>query len=345
MANYSNLINQIESRYNPESLRTVRENSIQSIAGIDRDVAKYVKLAMNEVDPVYTQKTLNAGENAMYHLSRELSYDVDFRYQGSVMTRTHIQGVSDIDLVTISKRFNDTDYTRARNYVESNPYSYDTRVQRVRDWVNNFSSYRGDANEDLKLLRIDSERVLKSHYSICNTANPKAIRVTNQHFHRDVDVVIASWHDSLEYIASSDETYKGIYIYDKERNMRLGPDFPFLSIDRINSRSADTGGRLKKMIRFLKNIKADSEQFINLSSFDINAICYNISIDDYKNSHYLDLVRVLWLKLWHLCNNNSEMDKLKSVDGSESIFEYNNSKKENLKRLEREVWNIYNEIK
>lgn len=345
MANYSNLINQIESRYNPESLRNVRENSIQSIAGIDRDVAKYVKLAMNEVAPVYTQKTLNAGENAMYHLSRELSYDVDFRYQGSVMTRTHIQGVSDIDLVTISKRFNDTDYTRARNYVESNPYSYDTRVQRVRDWVNNFSSYRGDANEDLKLLRIDSERVLKSHYSICNTANPKAIRVTNQHFHRDVDVVIASWHDSLEYIASSDETYKGIYIYDKERNMRLGPDFPFLSIDRINSRSADTGGRLKKMIRFLKNIKADSEQFINLSSFDINAICYNISIDDYKDSHYLDLVRVLWLKLWHLCNNDSEMDKLKSVDGSEYIFEYNNTKKENLKRLEREVWNIYNEIK
>ena len=345
MANYSNLINQIESRYNPESLRNVRENSIQSIAGIDRDVAKYVKLAMNEVDPVYTQKTLNAGENAMYHLSRELSYDVDFRYQGSVMTRTHIQGVSDIDLVTISKRFNDTDYTRARNYVESNPYSYDTRVQRVRDWVNNFSSYRGDANEDLKLLRIDSERVLKSHYSICNTANPKAIRVTNQHFHRDVDVVIASWHDSLEYIASSDETYKGIYIYDKERNMRLGPDFPFLSIDRINSRSADTGGRLKKMIRFLKNIKADSEQFINLSSFDINAICYNISIDDYKDSHYLDLVRVLWLKLWHLCNNDSEMDKLKSVDSSEYIFEYNNTKKENLKRLEREVWNIYNEIK
>ena len=46
MANYSNLINQIESRYNPESLRNVRENSIQSIAGIDRDVAKYVKLAM-----------------------------------------------------------------------------------------------------------------------------------------------------------------------------------------------------------------------------------------------------------------------------------------------------------
>ena len=345
MANYSNLINQIESRYNPESLRNVRENSIQSIAGIDRDVAKYVKLAMNEVDPIYTQKTLDAGENVKLHLSRELAYNVDFRYQGSVMTKTHIRGVSDIDLITITKKFSDTDYHKAKEYIDNNLYMYDIKVRRVKDWLNRFSGYHGDPNNDLRLLRLDSERVLRSHYSICDTTKPKAIRVTNQHFHRDVDVVVASWHDSFKYITSSDETYKGIYIYDNERNMRLGPDFPFLSIDRINSRSADTGGRLKKMIRFLKNIKADSEQFINLSSFDINAICYNISIDDYKDSHYLDLVRVLWLKLWHLCNNDSEMDKLKSVDGSEYIFEYNNTKKENLKRLEREVWNIYNEIK
>ena len=240
---------------------------------------------------------------------------------------------------------NDTDYTRARNYVESNPYSYDTRVLRVRDWVNNFSSYTGDANEDLKLLRMDSERVLKSHYSICNTSNPKAIRITNQHFHRDVDVVIASWHDSLEYIAYNDDKYRGIKIYDKDLNTRIGPDFPFLSIDRINSRSSSTGGRLKKMIRFLKNIKADSTQCIDLSSFDINAICYDIDVNTYNNSHYLDLVQVLWLKLYHLCTNDEEKNKVKSVDDSEYIFKYNNTKKENLKKLEREVWNIYNEIK
>ena len=61
----------------PVSLGDV-QNKIIVLRGepviLDRDVAKYVKLAMNEVDPVYTQKTLNAGENAMYHLSRELSY-------------------------------------------------------------------------------------------------------------------------------------------------------------------------------------------------------------------------------------------------------------------------------
>ena len=105
MADYTSLINRIESRYNPDSLREVRLNSISSLSGIDKDIAKYVKLAMNEVDPIYTNKTLEAGENTKSHLQRELQQSVDFRYQGSVMTRTHIRGVSDIDLLTITVNF------------------------------------------------------------------------------------------------------------------------------------------------------------------------------------------------------------------------------------------------
>ena len=59
MADYTSLINRIESRYNPDSLREVRLNSISSLSGIDKDIAKYVKLAMNEVDPIYTNKMRN----------------------------------------------------------------------------------------------------------------------------------------------------------------------------------------------------------------------------------------------------------------------------------------------
>lgn len=99
------------------------------------------------------------------------------------------------------------------------------------------------------------------------------------------------------------------------------------------------------MIRFLKNVKADASVNIDLTSFDINAICYDINIEEYRNSYYLDLVRILWLKLYHLCQNESEANNLKSVDGTEYIFRYNPSKLENLKRLENEVWKIYNDIK
>lgn len=345
MADYTRLINRIENRYNPESLREVRDNTIASLSGIDKDIAKYVKLAMNEVDPLYTNKTLEAGENAKYHLSRELHQNVDFRYQGSVMTRTHIRGVSDIDLLTITGKFHDTDYKKAVSFLENHPYAYDSNTIRIKNWVNNFSRYTGDANNDLRQLRIEDENILKSHYVICDTNKPKSIRLTNQNLHRDVDVVVASWHDSLDYISGMGDTYRGIYIYDKQKNERIGPDFPFLCIDRINTRSSNTEGRLKKMIRFLKNVRTDAAINIDLTSFDINAICYDINTNDYRNSYYMDLVRVLWLKLYHLCQNESEANNLKSVDGSEYIFRYNSSKKEHLKRLQEEVWNIYKEIK
>ena len=345
MTDYKSLINRIEDRYNPELLTEASNRTVASLAGIDRDIAKYVKLAMNEVDQLYTQKTLDAGESAKSRLQECLPYQVDFRYQGSVMTRTHIKGISDIDLLTITKVFQDTDYTKAKQFLENNQYSYSNDAARVRVWVNNFSRYTGDANGNLRQLRFDDERVLKSRYAICDTTKAKAIRITNQNYHRDVDVVVASWHDSLDYIKGLGDTYRGIYIYDKDRNERLGPDFPFLSIDRINARSISTDGRLKKMIRFLKNVKADSELTIDLSSFDINAICYDIDFNEYKDSHYLDLVRVIWLKLYTLCCNETEANNLKSVDGTEYIFRNKPSKMENLRRLREEVYKIYNEIK
>lgn len=166
MADYTSLINRIESRYNPDSLREVRLNSISSLSGIDKDIAKYVKLAMNEVDPIYTNKTLEAGENAKLHLQRELQQSVDFRYQGSVMTRTHIRGVSDIDLLTITSKFQDTDYSKAKAFVESHPYSYDTETMRIKNWVNNFTRYFGDANNDLRQLRLEDERIFT--ISLCD---------------------------------------------------------------------------------------------------------------------------------------------------------------------------------
>ena len=45
MADYTTLINRIENRYNPDSLREVQTNTISLLSGIDKDIAKYVKLA------------------------------------------------------------------------------------------------------------------------------------------------------------------------------------------------------------------------------------------------------------------------------------------------------------
>jgi len=342
MADYRSLIERIQGRYNPEYNRDVQNRSIQDLTGIDRDIARYVKLAMNEVDEYYTQKTFEAGENAKTHLRENLRFSVDFEYQGSVMTRTHIRGASDIDLLTITRKFNDTDYSKAVDFVRSNSYGFG--LDKVRSWLYYFNAYTGNTNADLRELRLDDERVLRMYYSQCDSSKPKSIKITNLHLHRDVDVVVASWHDSLNYIRGYGDEYRGVQIYDKDKDSRLGPDFPFLSIKRINDRSSETGGRLKKMIRFLKNVRTDSDKNIDLTSFEINAICYDIPVSNYQDAYYLDLVRILWLKLYRLCTNQSEADNLVSVDGTEYVFRGKPERLEQLQKLRNEVFTIYNEL-
>lgn len=345
MSRYDSFISKIQDRYNPEHNREIDLRVNSELSGIDKDVARYVKMAMNEVDQHYTQITLDAGENVKQHL-KDNQIGIDYRYQGSVMTRTHIRGVSDIDLLTITSKFNDTDLTKVVNILNSPYPAYNYwEMDQLRRWKDSFSRYQGNANADLRALRLDDESILQRYYSQCDITRPKSIKVTNLHFHRDIDVVVASWHDSVDYIRGLGEEYRGIQIYNKDSNQRIGPDYPFLSISKINNRSSETGGRLKKMIRFLKNVRTDSDNEISLTSFEINAICYDIPVEDYQNLHYLELVKVLWLKLYHLCTNDKEADELKSVDGTEYIFRNNHQKLEELKKLQSEVWNIYQEIK
>lgn len=74
------------------------------------------------------------------------------------MTRTHIRGVSGIlTCLQLQAKFQDTDYSKAKVFVESHPYSYDTETMRIKNWVNNFTRYFGDANNDLRQLRLKTK--------------------------------------------------------------------------------------------------------------------------------------------------------------------------------------------
>ena len=91
------------------------------------------------------------------------------------------------------------------------------------------------------------------------------------------------------------------------------------------------------MIRFLKNVKCQSPIDINLSSFDINAICYDVNIAEYHDCEYQHLVFVLYLQLHKISEDEEYANELKSVDGREFIFRYKPEKIEELKRLLSEV--------
>ena len=95
------------------------------------------------------------------------------------------------------------------------------------------------------------------------------------------------------------------------------------------------------MIRFLKHCKAESLLQIGLTSFDINAICYAIEVQDYADLSFYDLVPILYLQLKRINEDSNYADKLMSVDGREHIFRFDSEKKENLKQMLAEVEGIY----
>lgn len=339
---YSDKIKRINDRYNPDKDFLIEKSLMASDFGISGDVSKYVLRAMREVDKDYTQKTFDAGNAAKNQLSS--LPNVSFEYQGSVMTDTHIKGASDIDLLVICDKFYGSEIDKVRTELQkSGSYPYQ-EWYRLKQFENNFETYKGNSVKDLKELRLRLESILSSAYLVCDTTKPKSIKITNSHYHRDVDVVTSSIFYPFDYVRyGSPQEYRGIKIYYKEKGYAVGPDYPFLSIKRINVRSAETNGRLKRMIRFLKNVRTDSDKMIDLKSFDINAICYSIPPEKYKEMEYRQIVHLLWETMYHLWKNN-EVDNLKSVVGDEYVFKNNAEKVTALKQLEDEVWHIYQDL-
>lgn len=340
--NYTLLTNNIRTKKNPEGL--ILEKSFQAeLSTISKsDILVFIRTAMKGVEPEYTAKSIEAGEKVKEHLRSVLS-DVDYKYQGSVMTNTHIKGYSDIDLLAITNKF----YTRDISHVKQILENYDQR-QRFNDASirkleneNNLGIYHGDSLKDLLVNRLESERKMKETYKDCNTEKPKAIKINNLNLHREVDIVIANWYDDVKSIINNRGDYRGVQIYNKEEHAKGEADYPFLSISRINDKSSLTNGRLKKMIRFLKHCKAESQYQIGLTSFDINAICYAIEAKDYADLSFYDLVPILYLQLKRINENSNYADTLMSVDGREPIFRFDSEKKENLKQMLAEVEGIY----
>lgn len=344
--NYKLLTESIKSRINPEEI-SIRKSFSDELATISySEVLTYIRTAMKSVEPEYTQKSRDAGEKVKEHLLNNIS-DVTFRYQGSIMTDTHIKGYSDIDLLTICEKFYTYDSNSIKQILESteklSKYSQSSIGKLKKE--EEVTPYSGNSLDDLRSLRYNSERKLIEVYEKCDIGKPKAIRITNKSLNRDVDIVIAGWYDDVTSIINDKGEYRGIQIYNKGLQAKERADFPFLSIKRINDRSAETNGRLKRMIRFLKNVKADSEHKIDLSSFDINAICYDIEINKYQSLSFYELIPVVYIQLKNICTDQNKADRIISVDGREYIFKNNNVKLQNLRLLLAEVEGLFIDLK
>jgi hypothetical protein len=344
--NYRFLTEQLRQNLNPEGKAVSASFSAELSTLAYSDVLVFVRTAMKAVEKEYTQQTRDAGNRAKDHLERELN-GVSFAYQGSVMTNTHIRGYSDIDLLTIYEGFygiGRTEINDILNTPEKRVHFSATSLAKLAAEAA-VPNYLGNSIEDLAHLRQECERILSSKYNICDKEKPKSIKITNTALRRDVDVVVANWFDDATSVLNDKGDYRGIQVYDKAARQRCPADYPFTSIDRINTRGLETNGRFKKMIRFLKNCKARSDLDIKLSSFDINAICYNIDPALYSHLIFHQLVPVLCNQLALLAINQTLADNLKSIDGREYILRGKSDKIEGVKLLWAEIDAINEDLK
>lgn len=320
--NYNELLERLKKRSNPLGIEN--KKAINEGVGIPySDVNEFIKLAMIGVPQEYTNKSIKAAEMVIEHLKKSHGKEVEFKFQGSVQTNTHILSENDIDLVQITNKSNTIDRVgldKELNVVDKNSIEY----QNLKKHADSFTPYVGNQLSDLGKLRVKSETVLQYAYDGVNITKSKAICVNIKSPLRSVDVVTAVKYKAIPFMKSNQEYKIGIQVYDKDTDSKLPEEFPFWSIKLINEKNLVVGGRLKKMIRFLKNLKFEVGLALNkkieLSSYDINAICFNIKQEEYMFLNYLALVVVLYKEFDKILSNEEYRNSIKSIDGQEFIF-------------------------
>lgn len=271
--------------------------------------AKYALGIMQEVDPTYSKNSVAEGERVKSQITNRIATEVQFEYQGSVPLNVHIRGVSDIDILVLLGRYVTIDLNGAR----ANTADY--------------SSWVGPSGiAQLTSLRSELESALKTAYPAADVdiSKDKAIALSGGSLSRKVDVVTSHWHDSATYQVSKSKKDREVKIYQKATGDTL-LNRPFLHIDKINQKDAVTRGGAKKIIRMLKNLKADSDNpsAILVNSYEIAGLVFHfedvsMSVPGYNE---LALVAVAKQQLTRIIDNKLWTMGLTTPDGIRKIID------------------------
>jgi hypothetical protein len=240
------------------------------LAGEDTAV-QYAIGAMQPIDPDYTQRTIEERNRVERQLSDGFISNglrVDFDYQGSVTNDTHIRAHSDVDLLTVDSRF----------YTVQPPNSPG-------------AAYQGDPVADLRQIRRVTVSKLKSAYPAAkiDETGGKAVNISGGSLMRKIDVIASNWWHTVEYRRDPQKHWLGIEVLDNDKGVRVA-NKPFLHNKRIEDKDRNANGGLRKLIRLLKSLKYDSDDRIDLTSYDIAGIVYNMTDSDLLSLPGQDLV-------------------------------------------------------
>jgi len=284
---------------------------------------RYIITALKPISRKYTNKLIEQGDRVENQLKERLKYeypDLDFRRQGSVSNNTHIRYSSDVDVLVIIDKF----VTLEPPQTPSSPY-------------------RGDAIDDLSLLREDCRRELEEAFPAADIddSGSNSIEISGGSLYCKVDVVPSNWYDTNEYKRTRQEYLRGIQILNKKEMKRI-LNRPFLFNKLLDDKDKERTGATRMMIRLLKTIKADEIEEGNrmdFSSFDIASVVYRMP-DHYFSfqlTHPLDIFRNLIVWMHKIHEDEGIRSSLNVVDDSRLIFD----KEEKLSQFKKLLFSAY----
>jgi hypothetical protein len=291
------------------------------------DSIRYVVETMTPIEKSYTDATFEEGDRVKNQLNKVLNAGdakAVFRYQGSVSNDTHIKLYSDLDLLVINTDFESIEP----------PGKPD-------------SPYSGDALAELKQLRTDCANVLKREFPAAkvDTDGGKCVAISGGSLRRKIDVVIANWWNTVEYQKLASEVLRGVRVFDATLLQRHN-NKPFFHNHNIAERDDKFNGNLRKVCRYLKSEKYDTDSDINISSYDIVSIAWNMP-DSYligEKGKELALAQSARVYLRFLLDNDTARNSLSVPNATRKIFGEGGADKSGLLALYKEVNNTLTEV-
>jgi len=310
-------------RFPTEKLASLRLESF-SMTSSEKDF-KYLVDSMQPIDAQFTEDTFKEGFRVRDQLAENLpkKYLTKFEFQGSVTSDTHIKIYSDIDLLALNGCFVSLDLGTP-----------------------NSCPYTGDDMAELKSMRGDAARILKSNFPAVTVDDSpgKSISMEGGSLKRNVDVVIGNWWDTELWKKYQVKMARGVRILDT-KVPKLIRNKPFYHNFKIDEKDKKTGG-LRKVIRLLKKLKYDAEPELMISSYDIAAIAWNMSdlALTVQSDAYLTLAKNARTELKRFIDNEVVRNGLEVPNGTRLIFSTGGATLESLRMLHAELADLIQRI-
>ncbi|WP_157839648.1 hypothetical protein [Comamonas testosteroni] len=269
---------------------------------------KYALGAMQEVDPQYTNVSLGEAGRVSRQveegLDRTYGKTVETKLQGSLPINVHLRRSSDVDILVFPSNF--LVYSPAG--ILASTYS---------------PSNLNKVNVTIELRRQCAQHLTNAYPSATvDDSGSKCITITGGSLRRDVDVVPALWYDTAAYQSSKNIKDRAVEVLDKKK-CEFNDNMPFLVQYNINNKDELTFGGCKKAIRLLKTLRADADDEIDFSSFNIMSIIYNMDNGELRHQRLYEGALIVSINNWlnYLGANLQVLRSLDAVDGSRKVIQ------------------------